>query len=677
MNKTILKALKAYRFKRFTRKAYSAFNSMHRVVNHGVISGCVLAAVHTTTTVAQTVAEKENTSEIPLEQELDEVMVTASRIEMPIAQTAKLVTVITKEQIAQAPVQSIADLLVYAANVDLVQRGSHGVQADVSIRGGSADQTAILLNGINLTNPHTGHYSLDIPLNLSDIERIEVLHGPAALVYGTGAFSGGINIITKKQPDAKAYVRVESGMYELRDMEFRGAVQAGATTHSLSVGRSSSTGGVENSDYDLYNMLWQSRLNLKKQSKLDLQLGYNDKKYGANTFYTAAFPNQYEQTRTYMGTLKGEFGSTLKIVPILYWSRHYDQFDLIRDSTYGRNFHRNDLYGANLILSYQSRLGHTSLGGEFRREEILSSRLGYAMATPQGRYTKYDDRTIAGTALEHTYAIDRLVLSAGVLLSYNTLDKKAKVYPSASAGFRPSNEWNIYSSWSKSSRLPTFTDLFYTTETHEGNERLRSEKSESVELGVKYNKGILSLYATSFLMWGRDIIDWVEVEIDGKKKYASWNHTKVNTQGVEMGGKLFLETILPLLGPKAYIGVDYARMNQTCDTDNERSLYSLNYLRDKFTTRLHHRVLGRLTAAWFFRFQKRMGQYDVYENHQDTGLKAPYPSFSTLDLKLNYSLRNLNLYLNLNNLYDTFYYDRGNIPQPGFWLTAGINYTFR
>ena len=187
----------AFRFRRFVRKAYGAFNSMHKVVNIGVLTSSMLAFAHLSPASAQqgagAVADK-----MP-EEELDEVTVTAARVETPLAQSARLVTVITKAQIEQAPVQSLQELLAYAAHIDVIQRGGHGVQADISIRGGSADQTAILLNGINLTNPHTGHYNLDLPVNLSDIERIEIIHGPSALIYGSGAFSGGINIITKKR----------------------------------------------------------------------------------------------------------------------------------------------------------------------------------------------------------------------------------------------------------------------------------------------------------------------------------------------------------------------------------------------------------------------------------------------------------------------------------------------
>lgn len=185
-----------YRFKRFMRKGYGAFASSRRVVNIGVVGGAVLTCMPVSTTSAQQVTGKEQPK--VMEQELDEVMVTASRIETPVNQTARLVTVITKEQIEQAPVRSIQDLLVYVANIDVIQRGGHGVQADISIRGGSFDQNAVLLNGVNLSNSHTGHYSFDIPINLSDIERIEIIHGPSALIYGASAFSEEFILLLKK-----------------------------------------------------------------------------------------------------------------------------------------------------------------------------------------------------------------------------------------------------------------------------------------------------------------------------------------------------------------------------------------------------------------------------------------------------------------------------------------------
>ncbi|MDR2951017.1 MAG: TonB-dependent receptor [Prevotella sp.] len=672
MNQKHSNQQQAYRFKRFLRKAYSAFNSMHRLVNIGVVTGCALTFLHVSTVSAQTTASNEQQQKV-MEKELDEVMVTASRVETPINQTAKLVTVITKEQIEQAPVQSIQDLLVYAANIDVIQRGGHGVQADISIRGGTFDQNAVLLNGVNISNAQTGHYSFDIPINLSDIERIEIIHGPSALIYGASAFSGGINIITKKNADYKAYASVEAGMHKLRGMEVRGVAKTGIATSSLSVGYSSSSGYIANSDYDLYNVLWQTRFRVKDASKVDLQLGYNDKKYGANTFYSAKYPNQYDHTSTYMGSLKGEFGSDFKVIPIVYWNRHHDQFDLVKDTDFGRNFHRNDTYGANLIFMYKWKLGTTSLGSEIRREDIMSTVLGKPMVEPHRKYKMYDDRTNTSVALEHTLNLEKVVISAGVLMNHNTLlSGKYKFYPTMSVSYRPVDKFNISASWSKSTRMPTFTDLYYTTETHNGNSGLKPEKSESLDLNLKYNNSFFSAYLTGFLLWGRDMIDWVKVD----DKWASWNMTKIDTKGVEMGVKFRLGDLLPALGQQASLSLDYARMHQSSNTLDFVSLYSLNYLRDKFTVQFHHEIYKGFSAGWYFRFQKRMGVYEKYENREKVG-NEPYPSFTTLDLKLNYRYKDILFNLSMNNLYDTHYFDRGNIPQAGFWLMGGINYTFR
>lgn len=663
-----------FRFKRFTRKAYSAFNSMHKVVNIGVVVGCALAFLPSSPIVAQDTNEQAD--EKVLEHELDEVMVTASRIELPINQVAKLVTVITKEQIAQAPVLSIQDLLVYAANIDVIQRGGHGVQADISIRGGSGDQTAVLLNGVNLSNAQTGHYSFDIPINLSDIERIEIIHGPSAVMYGSSAFAGGVNIITKKRADTKIYANTEAGMHKLRGMELRGTENIGITSNSLSVGYNASDGYIANSEYDIYNILWQTRFNLKSESKLDLQLGYNDKKYGANTFYSAAYPNQYEQTSTYMGSLKGEFGSKLKFIPIVYWDRHHDQFDLVKGTDFGRNYHRNDTYGTNLIFLYQSKLGATSLGGEFRREEIMSSRLGKPMVEPHRKYTKYDDRINTSLAFEHTVKLDKFVLSAGTLLNHNTLLKgKYKFFPSVSASYRPVDEINIYTSWSKSTRVPTFTDLYYTTETHNGNEGLRPETSSSFDFGLKHSSTFMSAYITGFLMWGRDVIDWVKVNPEDTK-WASWNLTELNTQGVEMGVKFRLADIIPALGHQAALSLDYTRMNQTSDTHGLVSISSLNYLRDKFVAQFTHTIYKGFSAGWIFRYQKRMGGYLKYEDAKPT-VQVPFSPFSLLDLRVNYKHENWAFNVNVNNIYNTRYADLGNIPQPGFWLIGGVSYTLK
>lgn len=662
---------RSFRFKMFARKAYSAFNSIGQVVSIGCISGTTLFMMGGTM-----LAQGSKTAPRTQVKELDEIVVTASLAELTSDESLRTIEVIPVTEIEQAPVRSINDLLHYLAAVDVTQRGGHGVQTDLSVRGSSLDQVAVLLNGINLTNAQTGHYSLDFPINVSDIERIEVLFGPSALIFGASAFSGAINIITKKDITPKIFAQAEWGMHEYRSVEARGATTWGNTVNSLSISSKESDGYIANSDYNMYNLFWQSRLNLPKYNTIDLQLGYNDKKYGANTFYSPAYPNQYEDITSYLTTLKGSFGNTLKFTPTIYWSRHRDHYQLIRGAATGRNFHRGDTYGGNFTLSYNSHMGHFSLMSEIRKDEIMSTNLGKPMVNPHRKYTMYDARTNWNTGLEYSLKFDKYIASAGLLINHNSLQSgKYQFFPSISVGYLPVRNIKVYSSWSKSSRLPTFTDLYYNTPTHAAGNDLYPEKVQALELGVNYKNDFMSTHIAAFASWGRNMIDWVK-DSPNDEKWRSLNHSKINTKGVEAGVRFNLNYFDNELCKDSYLKIDYSYLDQNIDAESLISLYSLNYLKHKLTFNLNHKIYKGLSAGWYFRFQDRNGSFVQYEDNAPARETA-YPAFSLLDLKLNYEIKDLNLYVNLNNIYNTDYYDLGNIPQPGFWFIGGLNYTLK
>ncbi|MPL66713.1 Vitamin B12 transporter BtuB [bioreactor metagenome] len=667
MNKTYLKRKNAFRFKRFANKSYSAYNSMHKVVSIGVLSFATL----TCAAQKEAVAQGKDTIKINqiADKNLDEVVIWASADE-PVNQVAKIITTITREEIGRLRPQSIQDLLSYAASVDIQTRGSHGVQADVSIRGGSFDQSAILLNGINISNPQTGHYSFDIPINISDIERIEILHSPSAIVYGASAFSGGINIITKKNIDKELSAKVEGGSYGLFAGEIGGAYRIKNVDNRLSMGYKQSDGYIENSDYRIFNLLYGSRVNLK-ENKIDIQLGYNKKNYGANTFYSAAYPNQYDNTSSVLTSVKGEFGSKLKFLPSIYWNRHYDRFELIKNSGKSNN-HRSDVLGSNLNMQYHSKLGLTNFGLELRNESILSNVLGLMMSSPIGDYTKKDNRLNLSYMLQHNIKYKGFTMAMGVLGFENTAFKQAfKLYPSLSVDYKINNNINVFSSYSQSSRLPTFTDLYYTTKTHIGNTDLKQEESESVELGSKYRNRYFLSYVSGFWLGGKNMIDWVKKNPDDK--WESKNITQISKFGLEVGVKLFLNEIISSLKYPTTLKIDYSRMHQEVIKNEYISNYALNYLRDKLTAQLYLPLYkDKLSTTVSFRYQKRMGQYLKYEDLKPAQ-KEDYPAFTTMDISINYNLKNFNIYCNMNNIFNTKYFDLGNVPQPGFWLIGGVS----
>ena len=680
MNKKQIKETKAFRFKRFARKSYSVFNSLHKSVTIGVLTGCTLVSAHATSVepVEQMFIQTASDSIPPTE--LDEVVVTASKVAMPLNLAAKQVTVISRQEIERAPVRSIEDLLNYVAGVDILQRGPHGVQVDITLRGGSFDQTAILLNGINLTNPHTGHYSFDIPINISDIERIEIVQGPSSLVYGAGAFSGGVNIITKKDTESNVYAKVEGGMHGLFGADTRGAIAGESYTHSLSTGYKRSDGYIPNSDYDIYNLLWQSRFDING-SNIDFQAGLNDKAYGANTFYTAAYPNQFDDTQGLFFSLKGETNGKLKLTPHIYWSRHYDEFQLIREGTPDKpswytdhNYHRSDVFGMNLNMQYASRFGITSFGGEFRNEGILSNVLGNAMEEPIGKYTKSDNRTNISYYAEHNFILNRITLSLGGLINYNTaVTDKFDFYPAINGTFRATNKLSLYASWNKATRMPTFTDLYYTTATHTGNSNLEAELSEAFEVGAKYNHHIVKGAIAVFNMAGKNMIDWVKPSPEAL--WESTNHTQINKKGVETNISFDFKEWLGDNQPINSFNVGYMYIDQERVEDELISNYTLNHLRHKFTAGLHHDLIKNLTLSWNFRWQERNGSYVKYSDLLP-GERVDYAPFSILDVKANYKIRNTDFFVNANNIFNSVHVDLGNIPQPGFWLSGGASVRF-
>ena len=637
----------------------------------------MLTFVHTAETTAQTTAASVRDS-IP-ELGLDEVTVTASKAELTLNQAAKLVTVITKEEIARQPVQSIQDLLKTVAGVDVRQRGGNGVQSDISVRGGTFDQVAILLNGANLTNPQTGHYSFDLPVNLSDIERIEIIQGPSSLLYGASAFSGGINIITKKQPDSKAYIDLKGGMHQLFGVEASGSANSGSFYNQLSAGYNSSDGYTYNSDYKIFNSLFQSRFEAKN-SKIDFQLGFNDKKYGAGTFYSGAYPDQYDNTQSLFAAIKGETGDKLKFIPQLYWNRHWDTFHLFREGTpnipsfyNGPNRHRSDVFGFNLNLQYKWKPGITNFGGEFRNEGILSSVLGNPLKKPTGDYTKSDNRSNISYFVAHTFLLKNLTIDMGVLANYNTaLNEDFGLYPNLNISYYYSN-LKLYASWNNAMRMPTFTDLYYSDPAQTGNPDLTSEKSSGYEIGGKFSKPDFSFYLTGFYMHGKDVIDWVKTPEE--TVYQAQNLSTLDKYGIETGFALELNKLLPCLR-NSRLEAGYLFIDQSYESGNLVSNYVLDYLKHKFTTRLTHPIYKGISADWSFRWQDRMGGYTKYVNYVKAS-EEDYPSYSILDLKINWKIKDFKIYFSANNLFDISYYDFGNVPQPGFWLSAGISYVIR
>lgn len=674
MNKKI-RGKEAFRFKRFLRKSYAAFKSMGKQVSIGVLTSCMLFFAEKDHVMAQ-----DSTQQPGIESKtLEEVEVTASRVPIQLAQAAKIVTVISRSDIDAAPVESIQDLLEYAVGVDVRQRSEYGVQSDISIRGGTNDQIAVLLNGTNVSNPQTGHYSFDIPVNISDIQRIEIIEGPATKTYGSGAFVGAVNIITDIHPKNSVYAEIGAGMHELVKAEVSGSLHSQDFSHQLSAGYSSSGGYISNSDFDILNLFWQSHY-ISSDADIFLQAGYNDKSYGANTFYSAEYPDQHDHTQRIFGAIKAETKGKIKFTPQLFWHKHFDHYELIIDNPKYDNYHQTEVFGGKFDARFDWSLGKTVFGGEIVNENILSTVLGKPTDSikvpgkPDIYYTKKDNRTNISYFLEHNVSWEKWNLSVGILAGHNTaLNNGFRFYPGVDISYQLSKPIKLFASVNKALRMPTFTDLYYEGKTNIGNPDLEPEEATAYEIGIRYVQPGITAYASGYFRQGKNLIDWVKINSDDI--WESKNLTELNTYGIETSVILSPRNFIDSKFFIRQIHIGYAYISQNKDSYEYISKYALEYLKHKFLFSVNHDICKNINMQWNFRWQDRTGGYTKYEDLKPA-YEVGYTPYGIVSVKINWSGKQWNIHLNADNIFNTEYYDLGNIPQPGFWLSGGIKYRF-
>lgn len=669
-------------FRKFGRKGYSVFQSMHKTVRIGCLSVSYLLFAIPSNAERNLMIVGHDTINSVKDIEVEEVVISAQRAPVTFPQVARIVKILRKEEIQSAPVQSLQDLLRYALNVDVRQRGNLGVQADITIRGGSFDQVLILLNGININDPQTGHHSLNLPVSLDAIERIEILEGPASRIYGPNAFSGAINIITGTSDFSNLKGRISGGENGFYDTGLSATFVHGKIKNAISVDHRSSDGYRKNTDFSLTDAFYQG--NLKTGiGAFNWQLGHSDRSFGANSFYTPAYPDQFEKVKTTFASVKFETGKKLHVIPSIYWRRNQDRFELFRypelvPAWYkSHNYHLTDVYGSNLNSWFLSSWGKTALGADFRSENIRSTVLGKPLEKPvpvpgeKGiNFTKSDSRANFSLFAEHSLCLDKFTASAGLMANWNSyLETGWNFYPGIDLSYQISGTLKGYLSVNSSLRMPTFTDLYYSSPTNIGNSSLLPERAIAYESGIKYQFKGIDGHLAWFHRSGKNMIDWVK-----KPEESIWyaqNITALNTNGLEFSSRILTQKLFDKKMFIRSISLTWAWLNQNKQSGNYVSKYVLDFLKHKINLGLSHEVIKNIGINWEFSYQDRNGTFTNWEGSK-YGNEVPYKPYVLIDCRLNWNKKKTNVYLEIANLLDKGYFDYGNIQQPGRWLRVGF-----
>ncbi len=668
--------LKTLVFKRWQHSSYAVFNTLNREVKIGTLMAAYFICLGSLNTFAQT-----DTSSITKKIKLAEVEVTAHRAPALYSEVGRLITVVPRSEIEALPVQSVQGVLKYMMNVDVRERGPLGVQADLSVRGGSFDQVMILLNGVNITDPQTGHHNLNLPVDLNSIDRIEILEGPASRVHGPNAFSGAINIITGTSIQNKASAHTLAGQHGLYNAGVSLNHNAGNTISYLSASKGASDGYINNTDFDLLNLFYQLRYR-KNDENLNFQTGYTNKAFGANSFYTTVYPNQFEETRTLFSSLGFETGERIRIKPSLYWRRHHDRFELFRNNVdapswyAGHNYHMTDVFGGSVNAIIPWQLGKTSIGGEVRAENIWSNNIGSEMdqhldvpGESGAQFDKSYSRNNASLYLEHNIKIENLSISGGVMANANSgLYYKLKWFPGVDVSYWLNNQLKWMASYNQSLRMPTFTDLFYRGQTNVGNPYLEPEEASTIESGFKYRGNAMNFHVNGFFRKGEKLIDWGRQV--GDSAYRPTNVNQINATGIEAEGTIFPEKLGIPFVQKMQVSYAWLHQDKKPQTGFE-SVYILNHLRHKINVGIHHRITGAWSARWNFLYQDREGHFLRSSDNQ----QVDYSPFWLADLKIIWKRDKWRIYAEATNLLDKDYFDMGELERPGRWIRGGVQFT--
>jgi iron complex outermembrane receptor protein len=533
---------------------------------------------------------------------------------------------------------NLTDYLRQDPSLNLQSRGPNGVQADLSIRGTTFEQSLILLNGLRINDPETGHLNLDIPVPLDAISRIEVLHGSGSTFYGSDAIGGAVNLITQQPRNLSLAAKLGAGNYGSLEQHIRADYASKPLSEQLTASRDTSNGFMPDRNYSSNAIASETWLN-SKPGTTDILLAASDRPYGANRFYGPY--DSWERTKGWFASIQQQLGP--RTAASFAYRRHTDLFVLLLDRP---NYYRNN----HITTAWQSSLRRAdpiapnttlSYGLEANGDSIISTNLGKHARNQGAGYANLSLRSLGRFSLslgarEQVFSGGESVFSPSAALAF-TLTSTLRLRASAGHGYR----------------LPTYLDLYYSDPTTIGNPTLKPESSWSYEAGADWTpgNGRLALTATAFRLREKNGIDYSKYSLS-----KPWQATNV-ANFAYTGAETTLRLHLPA---SQQLQLSYTAIQASSPPPGLISEYTFNYAAQSalfaWTAQLAHQLTARTQLA-------------VVQKTAQT----PYPLW---DISLTRNTGHIRPYLRLLNLSNTNYQEIPGVPLQGRTIMAGTEFNW-
>ena len=533
---------------------------------------------------------------------------------------------------------SFIDYLAVDPSIDLQQREVDGVQADLSIRGSSFEQSLVLVNGFRVNDAQTGHHDLDIPLPLESIARIEVLHGVGSTLYGADAVGGAVNFITSEPTAAEFRVRIGFGNFGFDQQHLSGSLARGNLSEQISVARDASSGFRTDRDYTNESLSSETRFK-SGWGETDVLLAGSDRPFGADQFY-GDFPS-WERTKSWFASIDQTAGENTDLA--FGYRRHADEFVLVRDepSLYENNHVSQNWQAAVRRRSTIRESDTVAYGFEADGDVIDSNNLGHHARNREAGYLNFDLRFW-----------QRVFLSAGAR-EEGFSGGRTEFSPTLAGGIWLRDGLRLRASVSRGFRLPTYTDLYYSDPANLGNPLLQPESAWGFEAGPEWNPGgRFSAQLTGFYRRERNDIDYVKSSAS-----APWQATNI--------GKLNFAGLETLVRAKVRKGQELefaytALHGSEPPQPGLISKYVFNYPRHN------------ATFAWLGEFKHAIAVRNRVGVTQRFGQDA-YPLW---DIAATRARGRVRPYIQLSNLSNTGYEEISGVSMPGRSVIGGVEIVF-
>ena len=375
---------------------------------------------------------------------MKDVIITGRGNPIDYFQRNQSMSLLKADKLVLLPSRSLSEALSYTSGVDVRQRGLNGMQADIGIRGGSFEQTLILVNGFKMVDPQTGHHAMNIPFTVNAIDQIEVIKGPATHMFGQSALAGAVNFVSNLS--GKTFVKAQSyaGSFGTTGINVTMSAPIKGWNQKISMGFDRSNGYWSNSDFENKQISYEGGASFKKQYLL-VMLAYSDRQFGANGYYSNKFPDQWENTQNAFAGLRYNVNFRKATwVNRLSTRTNRDEFRLKRnDPGFYTNRHFSETYSLESILN--GKFGSNwqyHIGLEHRLEALNSSNLGLR------------NRQYSSVFGDLVYKMGRLTATTSMLV-FQYSDVPLKVLPSIQCAYQFNEQNRMYVNLAKSNRIPT------------------------------------------------------------------------------------------------------------------------------------------------------------------------------------------------------------------------------